>query len=57
MNIPDSIIILFWIGTRISALVILFLMIMWAVYNKQFSRMDRGRYLALDRSDNQNRKE
>jgi hypothetical protein len=46
---PDLMMVMLWLGARITGLIILILMITWAFYNGQLKDMQRGRFIALDK--------
>jgi hypothetical protein len=47
---PDLMMVVLWLGSRMTGLIILILMIMWAFYNGQLKDMQRGRFIALDKA-------
>jgi hypothetical protein len=46
---PDLIMVMLWLGARITGLISLIFMIAWAFYNGQLKDMQRGRFIALDK--------
>lgn len=46
-NSPDMVIIFFWIGARLCGIVALVLLILFAIFSKQFSGMNEARYIVL----------